>query len=873
MQFQKSKKPLYCVFDIDASLTHHRRQAAVVLEGKYWKRKLSAVATEYRKWRLYYKEKNKMRKIDPALRAVQERGNAVFDDICRNFKPQMMQVNSVRPPFLHNLDAIPESIFPNFTKDSPDAIATMDFMIQQPNLEVLNPTTLDDFLDKMEPMEVMLTQVINSTLDMGQSSLSTPFTGGGATSSTQPYATPTPTQPPLSDGQYSTSGYPNGSYMAGFTSSAATLSQPQQQQRAAQGYPLSPSSFLDAQGKGSKSTSGPDLSGIPGSNYSMKNEGMAYPSQQEMVFGSYAQQQQQQQQQMAPPPHQDYGAMNRTGMTSPPDTNYSMAMKDETSMGTMGQFLNQFLSDPLNPSQVPTDSSQCYQQPANQAQQALPSSNMFQFPTSPLQQQQNQQFESGTLSSLLQQSSAGATGDSANQNSIARVSSAGNLGLLTEESSTPPIRPPLSRGRSEPIRHLQQQVKHLAEENQRQMMEIEKQQSIAEQQYMAVLQQLAEQQASGKASQEQQRVLKSVLSDPGLVSILRDVLLANPPPVALQERGGIQQQQQQQQQQRERLQPLNVTPSKMSTDSQVSSTPSPLISPSQASQGHMYGFSVGLSGSTSSMPSTPSAIVGASKGGSIQLGELDSFMAMQAQKKFKSSRHMSTEEKEVFKEIRRQSHISAEQKRRGSIKHGFSQLQSMVVNLASYPSGKVSKATILEKTIEHIQHVHIEREEREKQIESFKRQIEDLNASIAQCQEQLPAAGVPITRQRFEENRQRFRDYIQRRTLQNYKFWIFSLILQQLFESYNSMVSTGSVDELCRTVLAWFEQYCTLPALRPVVMDSLRELSQKTSILTDPAQVPHQLAQFAQQDLQQSQQAQQVQRLKSSHTAPAGIFS
>ena len=26
-------------------------------------------------------------------------------------------------------------------------------MIQQPNLEVLNPTTLDDFLDKMEPME------------------------------------------------------------------------------------------------------------------------------------------------------------------------------------------------------------------------------------------------------------------------------------------------------------------------------------------------------------------------------------------------------------------------------------------------------------------------------------------------------------------------------------------------------------------------------------------------------------------------------------------------------------------------------------------------------------------------------------------------
>lgn len=53
---------------------------------------------------------------------------------------------------------------------------------------------------------------------------------------------------------------------------------------------------------------------------------------------------------------------------------------------------------------------------------------------------------------------------------------------------------------------------------------------------------------------------------------------------------------------------------------------------------------------------------------SIQLGELDGVLSLQAQKKFKSSRHMSSEEKEVFKEIRRQSHISAEQKRRGSIK-------------------------------------------------------------------------------------------------------------------------------------------------------------------------------------------------------------
>ena len=43
---------VYCVYCVSMCTQ------AVVLEGKYWKRKVEAVATEYRKWRLYYKEKN-----------------------------------------------------------------------------------------------------------------------------------------------------------------------------------------------------------------------------------------------------------------------------------------------------------------------------------------------------------------------------------------------------------------------------------------------------------------------------------------------------------------------------------------------------------------------------------------------------------------------------------------------------------------------------------------------------------------------------------------------------------------------------------------------------------------------------------------------
>ena len=36
-------------------------------------------------------------------------------------------------------------------------------------------------------------------------------------------------------------------------------------------------------------------------------------------------------------------------------------------------------------------------------------------------------------------------------------------------------------------------------------------------------------------------------------------------------------------------------------------------------------------------------------------------------------------------------------------------------------------------------------------------------------------SGAPITNQRFEENRHRFRDYVFARTAHNYKFWIVSL--------------------------------------------------------------------------------------------------
>ncbi|XP_020326442.1 carbohydrate-responsive element-binding protein-like [Oncorhynchus kisutch] len=74
---------------------------------------------------------------------------------------------------------------------------------------------------------------------------------------------------------------------------------------------------------------------------------------------------------------------------------------------------------------------------------------------------------------------------------------------------------------------------------------------------------------------------------------------------------------------------------------------------------------------------------------------------------------------------------------------------------------------------------------------------------------------LPVTCQRFDHMREKFREYVRARTLQNWWFWIFSIIVEPLFESYNRMVSTASVEDLCRTTLSWLDQYCSQPALRP----------------------------------------------------------
>ncbi|XP_033828925.1 MLX-interacting protein isoform X2 [Periophthalmus magnuspinnatus] len=185
---------------------------------------------------------------------------------------------------------------------------------------------------------------------------------------------------------------------------------------------------------------------------------------------------------------------------------------------------------------------------------------------------------------------------------------------------------------------------------------------------------------------------------------------------------------------------------------------------------------------------------------------------------------------------RRSTHISAEQKRRCNINNGFKTLCTLVPPLKS--QSNISNAVTLQKTVEHIGKLQQERQQMQEEVRRLKEEIEELNASISSCQEQLPATGVPVTRHRYDHMQEKFNEYVQMRTLHNWKFWVFSIIIKPLFESFNGMVLTTSRAELCQTTLQWLDRHCSLPVLRPMVLSTLRHLCTSTSILTEPTLLP-----------------------------------
>ncbi|KAM9821892.1 MLX-interacting protein isoform 2-T2 [Syngnathus typhle] len=191
-------------------------------------------------------------------------------------------------------------------------------------------------------------------------------------------------------------------------------------------------------------------------------------------------------------------------------------------------------------------------------------------------------------------------------------------------------------------------------------------------------------------------------------------------------------------------------------------------------------------------------------------------------------------------QIPRRAHI-AEQKRRSNINHCFKTLGGLVPTLNS--QANISIAVTMQKTVEHVEKLKQEREQMQEDIRKLQEEITNLKACINLCHDQMPATGAQVTQRRFDHMQHRFTEYVKLRSRQDWKFWLFSVIIKPLFESFNKMVSTASGTELCKTTLEWLERHCSLVALRPMVSSSLCQLSTSTSILSDPSRLPEEAIQ------------------------------
>ncbi|KAK9869757.1 hypothetical protein WA026_003489 [Henosepilachna vigintioctopunctata] len=192
---------------------------------------------------------------------------------------------------------------------------------------------------------------------------------------------------------------------------------------------------------------------------------------------------------------------------------------------------------------------------------------------------------------------------------------------------------------------------------------------------------------------------------------------------------------------------------------------------------------------------------------------------------------------------RRAGHIHAEQKRRYNIKNGFDVIHSLIPHLNQNPNAKLSKAAMLQKGAEYIKQLRQEREQLKEEMNNLRQQIENLNTSISNCQSMLPHV-APISIRRDNKMQELFDEYVRNRTMENWKYWVFSLIFRPLLVSFNNIVSTSSVEELYRSTILWVEQHCTLGDLRPVVLNSLRYLCTKTEILSEPERLPDEARQL-----------------------------
>lgn len=166
-----------------------------------------------------------------------------------------------------------------------------------------------------------------------------------------------------------------------------------------------------------------------------------------------------------------------------------------------------------------------------------------------------------------------------------------------------------------------------------------------------------------------------------------------------------------------------------------------------------------------------------------------------------------------YKERRREAHTQAEQKRRDAIKKGYDSLQDLVPTCQQTDSSgyKLSKATVLLKSIEYIQYLLQQKKKQEEERNALRKEVVALRIMQANYEQIVKA-------------HQNQPGQTEMRVSDETKFQVFQAVMDQLFITFSN-ISVANFAELSGCVISWLEEHCKPQALHQLVVSVLRQLN------------------------------------------------
>ncbi|XP_040569196.1 uncharacterized protein [Lepeophtheirus salmonis] len=192
------------------------------------------------------------------------------------------------------------------------------------------------------------------------------------------------------------------------------------------------------------------------------------------------------------------------------------------------------------------------------------------------------------------------------------------------------------------------------------------------------------------------------------------------------------------------------------------------------------------------------------------------------------------------------SHSSTENRRRDSIKQGLDELQRVLPHLGSPEEEKISQASILYEAGKFIKDSQAFNNKTTDHICSLKEEIEKLNREIEHFQSELPDNGVVLVPKVLASRSlaDRFHDHVVEKTIEDWRYWVFTNIMGHFVHSFDREVDASSIDILRKKSSMWISKNMSLHQLRKDAYRKLAKLCAKTSIVDDPSKLPEEALGF-----------------------------